>query len=97
MEISTGIEIPNYDDDPHLPAVEHTTVGTALGVASQRSYQSYANTKVILEKLAEFGAGGMRPEDVAEHIITDPRFKTLLTESIEDALARVRIVVDPAI
>lgn len=48
VQLADQLTIPNYDKDPALPAVESTTVGTAIGVASQRSWQAYHNTRLLL-------------------------------------------------
>ncbi len=54
MQLGDALKIPNYDSDPGLPAVESTNVGVALGVASQRSWQAYRNTKLLLEMFKLF-------------------------------------------
>lgn len=47
VNLSDGIDIPNYDGDPALPAIEHSNVGRALGVASQRSYQALQTARRV--------------------------------------------------
>lgn len=45
VQLGDALTIPNYDRDPRWgPNGENSTVGTALGVASQRSYQAYKQT-----------------------------------------------------
>lgn len=57
MELTDGLSIPNYDNDPALPSpVEKTNVGTALGVASQRSWQALQATRRIEAAVAKLTA-----------------------------------------
>lgn len=63
MATTDPIDIPNYDGDPALPAVERTTVGTALGVASQRSWQALAAARRVEVKVDQLLA---RPAAVVD-------------------------------
>jgi hypothetical protein len=56
MKLDDGFTIPNYDSDPGLPPVENTSVKVALGVASQRSWQAYRNTRLLLDMVKAIAA-----------------------------------------
>ena len=54
MQLDDGLNIPNWDGDPRWgPGGENSNVGTALGVASQRSFQAYMQTLDISATLKE--------------------------------------------
>lgn len=59
--LTDALNIPNWDGDPRWGAAgENTNVGTALGVASQRSFQAYMQTLAITKKMTDLAA------DIAE-------------------------------
>lgn len=52
VDLSTPFDIVNWDNDPRVPQpVEHTTVGTALAVAQQRSFLALRTAQSVEAKV----------------------------------------------